>query len=114
MSPLGAGQAVDDGLQRLVDADAGLGRGEDGVGGVETDHVLDLGFDAVDVGGGEVDLVEDGDDLVVVVQRLVDVGEGLRLYALGGVHHEEGAFASGEAARHLIRKVHVGRACRSG
>ena len=50
--------------------------------GVEPDHVLDLLLDAVGVGGGQVDLVEHRQDLEVVVERLVDVGERLRLDAL--------------------------------
>ena len=58
-------------------------------------------------GGGQVDLVEDGDDLVIVVERLVDVGERLRLHALAGIHHQQGAFARGEAAAHLIGEVHM-------
>jgi hypothetical protein len=35
--------------------------------------------DLLGLGGGQVDLVDDGDDLVVVLDRLVDVGERLRL-----------------------------------
>ena len=37
----------------------------------------------------------------------VEVGEGLGLDALGGVHDEDGALARGERARHLVREVHV-------
>ena len=66
--------------------------------GVEADHVLDLLLHALRLGGGQVDLVEDRHDLVVVVDRLVDVGEGLRLDALAGVDHQERAFARREAS----------------
>ncbi len=38
--------------------------------------------DPLGLGGGQVDLVEDRDDLVVVVDGLVDVGQGLGLDAL--------------------------------
>ena len=55
---------------------------EQRVGGVDADHVLDLLLDPLRLGGRQVDLVEDRDDLVVVVDRLVDVGERLRLDAL--------------------------------
>jgi hypothetical protein len=37
---------------------------------------------ALGLGGGQVDLVEDRDDLVVGVDRLVEVGQRLRLDAL--------------------------------
>ena len=98
-------QVVDDGLEHVGDAEAGLGRDQHGVGGVEADHLLDLLADALGLGGGQVDLVEDDDDLVVVVDRLVDVGERLGLDALGGVDDEQRALAGGEAARHLIGEV---------
>ena len=79
----------------------------DGVGGVEADHVLDLLLDALGLGGGQVDLVEDRHDLVVGVERLVDVGERLRLDALGCVDHEQRALAGGERARHLVGEIDV-------
>ena len=82
---------------------------EDGFAGVEADDVLDLGLDLVGLGGGEVDLVDDRDDLVVVLDRLVDVGQGLRLDALRGVDHQQRAFAGGEAAADFIGEVDVAR-----
>jgi len=42
---------VDDGFQQFVDAGAGLGRGQDGVGGVQADDVLDLLADPLGLGG---------------------------------------------------------------
>jgi hypothetical protein len=52
------------------------------VGGVEADDLLDLLLDALGLGGRQVGLVEDGDDLVVGVDGLVDIGQRLRLDAL--------------------------------
>ena len=74
-------------------------------GGVEPDHVLDLLPDLVGLGRRQVDLVEDRHDLVVVVERLVDVGERLRLDALRGVDHQQGTLAGGEAAVHLVGEI---------
>src|SRR5690606_28865647 len=104
---LRGGQAGDDGLQHVIDAEAGPGRADHGVGGVEADDLLDLGLDPFGLGGGQVDLVEDRDDLVVVVDRLVDVGQGLGLHALGGVDHQQGAFAGGQRTRDLVGEVDV-------
>ena len=53
----------------------------------------------VGVGGRQVDLVQRGDDLEVVLERQVAVGEGLGLDALGGVDDEHDALAGGEAER---------------
>ena len=92
------GDAGDDGLQHLVDADARFGAGQDRVVGGQADDFLDLGLDLVDFGGGQVDLVDDGDDFMVMLDRLVDIGERLRLYALRRIDDEQRAFACGEAA----------------
>ena len=35
------------------------------------------------------------------------VGQGLGFHALGGIHDEHGAIASGEGAAHLVGEVHV-------
>jgi hypothetical protein len=104
---LGRRQPGDDGLQHVGDADAGLGRDHDGVRGVQPDDVLDLLLDPVGLGGGQVDLVEDRDDLMVVVDGLVDVGEGLRLDPLGGVDHQQAALAGRQAAGDLVGEIDV-------
>ena len=104
-SPLGGGILATMASSTSVDADARFGAGEDGFGGVDADDVLDLVADLFGLGGGEVDLVDDGDDLVVVLDRLVDVCEGLRLDALRGVHDQQRAFASGQAAADLVGEV---------
>ena len=94
-----------DRLEHLLDAEAGLGRDEDRVGGVEADHVLDLLPDLLRLGRRQVDLVEDRDDLVIVVERLVDVGERLRLDPLARVDDEERALAGGERPVDLVGEV---------
>ena len=77
--------------------------------GVEADDLLDLLPHPLGVGGGQVDLVDDRHDLVVVLDRLIDVGQRLRFDALGGVDHEQRALARGEAARHFVGEVDVAR-----
>jgi len=42
-----------------------------------------------------------------MLDALVDIGQRLRFDALGGVDHEERAFAGGQAARHFIGEVDV-------
>ena len=85
-----------DRLKHLLDVLAGLGRDLERVVGVEADHVLDLLADAVGLGRRQVDLVQDRQDLEMVVERLIDVGERLRLDALGRVDHQQRALAGGE------------------
>ena len=62
-----------------------------------------------DVGVRQVDLVDDRDDLETLLDREVDVGDGLRLDALRGVDDEQRAFARGERARDFVGEIHVAR-----
>ena len=75
--------------------------------GVDPDHVLDLLPGLLRLRAGQVDLVEDGDDLEPGVHREVRVGQRLRLHALAGVHHQQGALAGGQRAAHLVGEVDV-------
>ena len=59
----------------------------------------------VGLGRRQVDLVEHRHDLVAGVERVIDVGERLRLDALAGVDHQQRAFAGGQRARHLVGEV---------
>ena len=44
-----------------------------------------------------------------MLNRLIDIGEGLRLNALGGVNNEDGTFTGREAARDFIGEVDMAR-----
>ena len=92
-----------------MDAGAFLGAREDRVAGIEADDVLDLPLGLVGLGAGQVDLVDDRDDLEVVLDRQVGVGERLRLDALRRVDQQQRAFARGERARHLVGEIDVPR-----
>ena len=100
-------QAMHQGLQHALDVQAGLGADLDRVGGIEADHVLDLLLHLLRFGGREVDLVEDGHDLVVGLDGLIDVGERLRLDPLTGIHHQQRTLAGGQAAADLVGEIDV-------
>src|SRR5262249_39705 len=85
--------------------DAFLRTGQDGVGGVEPDRFLDLVAHALRLGAREVDLVQDGNDRVVVLEGEIDVRHRLGLYALRRVHDQDRTLARREAARHLLGEV---------
>ena len=55
----------------------------------------------------QIDLVDDRNDLEVVLDRQVGVGQRLRFDALRGVHQQQRAFAGGERPRDFVREVHV-------
>jgi hypothetical protein len=76
---------------------------------VQPDDVLDLLADLFGLGGGQIDLVDDRHDLMIMLDRLIDVGERLRFHALRRIHHQQGALARGQAARDLIGEVDMPR-----
>ena len=106
---LGRGQALDDRLEHETDVEAGLGRDRHRVRSIETDHVLDLLLDPLGLGGRQVDLVEHRHNLVPGVERVIDVGQRLRLDPLARVDHQERALAGGERTRHFVGEVDVAR-----
>ena len=97
----------DDGFEDALYVEAGFGGDGDGVVCGEAYGFFDHVLGALDVGAGEIDLVDDGDDFEAVGDGEVGVGEGLGLDALGGVDDEEGAFAGGEGARDFVGEVDV-------
>ena len=66
---------------------------------VKANDLLDLFPRAFDVGGRQVDLVDDRDNLEVGLQREVDVGERLGLDPLGGIHRTSSAPSQAASAR---------------
>ena len=76
---------------------------------VEADDVLDLALGFVGLRAGEVDLVDDRDDLEVVLDGQVGVRQRLRLDALRRVHQQQRSLAGGERPRHLVREIDVSR-----
>ncbi len=100
-------QAGDDRFQHLGHVLPGLGGNLDGVGGIEPDHVLDLLLDRFGLGRRQIDLVEHRHDLVAGVDRVIDIGQRLRLDALAGVDHQQRALAGGERAVDLVGEVDV-------
>jgi hypothetical protein len=101
--------AAHDGLQDVVNAEAGLAGGEHGVVGRDGEDVLDLPAGLLGPRGRQVDLVDDRDDLEPLVHRERRVGDGLGLDALGSVNQQDGALAGGQRAGDLVGEVDVPR-----
>ena len=70
---------------------------------------MSVRFHLLRIRPGQVDLVDDRQDLQVVVQGQVGVAQGLGLDALACVHHQQRPLAGGQAAADLIVEVHVAR-----
>ena len=96
-------------FEHLQHALAGLGRDMEDVGPRATDDRGDLIGPLLRFRSGQVDLVEHRDYLQVVLEGKESICQGLRLDPLGGVDHQDGALAGGQAAGYLVGEVHVAR-----
>ena len=76
---------------------------------VEADDLLDLAARLFGLRAGQIDLVDDRNDLEAVLDRQIRVGQRLRLDALRGVDQQQRAFAGRERPRHLVGEVDVAR-----
>ena len=103
------GQPRDDGLEDFLGAGPLLGARENRAGRVEADDLLDLTPRLIRLRAGKIDLVDDGDDLEVVVDGQVRVGERLRLDALRGIDEQQRALAGRQRTRHLVREIDMAR-----
>ena len=105
--PAGGGSRCDDRLENLRHAGAHLRAGQNRVVAVEADDVGDLAARLFGLRARQIDLVDDRDDLEVVLDREVGVGERLRLDALRRVDEQQRALARGQRPRDLVREVDV-------
>jgi hypothetical protein len=73
------------------------------------DQLLNLLFPPLRLRAGKIDLVEDRNDFQPRVQGEEQVGKRLGLNPLGGIHHQDGAFAGIQRPGDLVGEVHVTR-----
>ena len=104
---LGRRHLGDDLLEQGGDAQPFLGADEQHVLGPAAEEPHDFGAPLFGLGAGQVDLVEDRDDLEPGLHGEEQVRQRLRLDALRGVNDEDGPLAGGKRPRHLVREVHV-------
>jgi hypothetical protein len=102
-------KALDDRFEDVLDARPFLGAGQDGRAAVETDDVFDLTLALVRLRARQVDLVDDRNDLEVVLDGEIGVGERLRFDALRRVNEQQRALAGRQRACHLVAEIDVTR-----
>ncbi len=98
---------LDDAVEQLLHALAGLAAHPQHVLRLAADETRELFRVLVRVGGRQVDLVQHRDDLEVVVEREIQVREGLGLDALRGIDEQNRPLAGREGAAHLVGEVDV-------
>ena len=95
------------GIEQLPHAFAGLGADMQQIGGRDAQHLLDLLRPALGLGRGQIDLVQGGHHLQLVLHGQVAVGQRLGFDALGRVHQQDHRLAGSQGAAHLVAEVHV-------
>ena len=105
----GGGDFGHDFFQHVFHAQPGFGRAGYCAHRVDADDVFNFLRHAVGVGGGQVDFVQHGHDFHAQINRRVAVGHGWRFHTLRRVHHQQRAFAGGQAARHFVREIDMSR-----
>jgi len=98
-----------DRFEHLLDSLTRLARSGQNAVGIATEQVDDLILDLVDHGRIHIDLVHDGHDLQIVIQRQIKVRDSLRLNTLRRVDHEQRALARGDRTGYLVRKIDMPR-----
>ena len=76
---------------------------------VEADDLLDLPARFLGLRARQVDLVDDGNDLEVVLDGEIRIGQRLRLDALRRVDEQQRAFARGQRPRDFVGEIDVPR-----
>ena len=102
---LRGGYPVDDGVQDGRHAFSGACGNLEDVIVAASQQVHYLVCHDLRLGGVHVYLVEYGDYLEIMVDRVIKIGDGLGLHALGSVHHQQGPFAGGYRAGDLITEI---------
>src|SRR5690606_3949222 len=101
------GNALHHGLDQLLAPFTVLAAAQDRSAAVQPDDLLDHVGRAIDVRGGQIDLVDGRDQLEVLLEGEVNVGDGLCLNPLRRVDDQERALAGGQAVRYLVGEVDV-------
>ena len=108
-SPSGGGIRSTIASSTLIDVDPGLRGDANDALGIAAEELRHLEGGTVRIGRGKIDLVHDGHDLELVLDREVRVRKRLRLDPLRRVDDEHGPLAGLERARDLVGEVDMPR-----
>ena len=86
---IGCGQLRDNRFEHIVNTQPRFGRNIDRAGRVEPDDILDLPTYARAVRRRQIHLIQHRHDLVIDLDRLIDIGQRLSLDPLAGVNHKK-------------------------
>ena len=93
--PLGSRHILHNILQHRRNVQSHLGRDLRCIQRRNADDILDLPFDPLRISGRQIDFIQHRQDLQIVFQRQIGIGQGLGFDALGSIHHQNSSFTGG-------------------
>ena len=94
--PLRRRNAGDDRLQNILNANPRLCTATNGVFGFDPDHILNFTNRLFRVRVGQINFVQNRNDIDALLNSRVAVGDGLCLHALAGIDHQQSALTRRE------------------
>ena len=82
-----------------------LGRSEDGFIGIQTEVFRDLLAGLFDIRRGQIDLVDHRDQIQIVLERQIEVGDRLGFDTLRCIDQQQGTLTGHERSADLVREV---------
>ena len=99
--------SVNNCLQNLLSTYSLLGACDYNAIRFEPDDVLDLMSYFLNPRVGQIDLVDDRNNVQIVLQSQIHISQRLSLYALNRIDHQYGSLTRCQAAGHLVGEVYV-------
>ena len=106
---LGTRNTIDHCIKYLLHSQACLSAGQDNLLVLAAKQFHYLILDLFGHRVRHVALVHHGDDFQIMFDGHIEVADSLGLHTLCGIHHQQSAFASGNASAHLVTEVHMSR-----
>ncbi len=89
--------SLDDGIKYGIDPNPGFPADTQAPFGIQPHNGFDLFQHFVNASDGQIDLVQNGNNFQVRIDRSIGIRNGLRLYTLKGIDQQQRPFARGEA-----------------
>ena len=77
--------------------------------GFDSDDVLNLSHHTFRLRTWQIDLIQYGKYVQIMIQRQIDIGQRLGFDSLRGIHHKNSAVTGRQTPGHLIVKIYMAR-----
>ncbi len=105
----GCRHTTNDRIQHRLDIQSGFGGNAGSFIGGNTHNFFYFMPCFIHIGSGKVHFVDHGNDLQPRIECQISIGKGLRLNALGSIHHQQSTFTGRQGTGYLIIEVYVPR-----